>query len=139
MAQAITDYGKFLAEARDAVYRVNCDSRTAQQLSAEESRREKELASVKKEVADTISRTIRSRRDEIDTSYDREIARGQEKLKKARTRREKAKDKGVKERIAEETSQLKDHNRDLKVQLKTTFKKDRVPAFVNSTFYYAHY
>lgn len=139
MAQAITDYGKFLAEARDAVYRVNCDSRTAQQLSAEESRREKELASVKKEVADTISRTIRSRRDEIDTSYDREIARGQEKLKKARTRREKAKDKGVKERIAEETSQLKDHNRDLKVQLKTTFKKDRVPAFVNSTFYYALY
>lgn len=139
MAQAITDYGKFLAEARDAVYRVNCDSRTAQQLSAEESRREKELASVKKEVADTISRTIRSRRDEIDTSYDREIARGQEKLKKARTRREKAKDKGVKERIAEETSQLKDHNRDLKVQLKTTFKKDRVSAFVNSTFYYALY
>jgi hypothetical protein len=139
VAQAITDYGKFLAEARDAVYRVNCDSRTAQQLSAEESRREKELASVKKEVADTISRTIRSRRDEIDTSYDREIARGQEKLKKARTRREKAKDKGVKERIAEETSQLKDHNRDLKVQLKTTFKKDRVPAFVNSTFYYALY
>ena len=54
VAQAITDYVKFLADARDAVYRVNCDSRTAQQLSAEESRREKELASVKKEVADTF-------------------------------------------------------------------------------------
>jgi len=35
VAQAITDYVKFLADARDAVYRVNCDSRTARQLEAE--------------------------------------------------------------------------------------------------------
>lgn len=48
VAQAITDYVKFLADARDAVYRVNCDSRTARQLEAEESQKEKELASLKK-------------------------------------------------------------------------------------------
>lgn len=139
MAQAITDYVKFLADARDAVYRVNCDSRTARQLEAEESQKEKELASLKKEVADTISRTVKARRDEIESGYDREIAKGQDRLKKARAKREKAKDKGVKERIAEETSQLRDHNRDLKIQLKTMFKKDRVPAFVNTTFFYALY
>ena len=139
MAQAITDYVKFLADARDAVYRVNCDSRTARQLEAEESQKEKELASLKKEVADTISRTVKARRDEIESGYDREIAKGQDRLKKARAKREKAKDKGVKERIAEETSQLRDHNRDLKIQLKTMFKKDRVPAFANTTFFYALY
>ncbi|WP_419504342.1 hypothetical protein [Enterocloster sp.] len=139
MAQAITDYVKFLADARDAIYRVNCDSRTARQLEAEESQKEKELASLKKEVADTISRTVKARRDEIESGYDREIAKGQDRLKKARAKREKAKDKGVKERIAEETSQLRDHNRDLKIQLKTMFKKDRVPAFVNTTFFYALY
>lgn len=139
VAQAITDYVKFLADARDAIYRVNCDSRTARQLEAEESQKEKELASLKKEVADTISRTVKARRDEIESGYDREIAKGQDRLKKARAKREKAKDKGVKERIAEETSQLRDHNRDLKIQLKTMFKKDRVPAFVNTTFFYALY
>ena len=48
MAQAITDYVKFLADARDAVYRVNCDNRTARQLEAEESQKEKELASLKR-------------------------------------------------------------------------------------------
>ena len=103
---------------------MNCDSRTARQLEAEESRKEKELASLgKKVVADTISRTVKARRDEIESGYDREIAKGQDRLKKARAKREKAKDKGVKERIAEETSQLRDHNRDLKIQLKTMFKK----------------
>ena len=117
VAQAITDYVKFLADARDAVYRVNCDSRTARQLEAEESQKEKELASLKKEVADTISRTVKARRDEIESGYDREIAKGQDRLKKARAKREKAKDKGVKERIAEETSQLRDHNRDLKIHI----------------------
>lgn len=29
MGQAITDYVKFLADARDAVYRLNCDQNTA--------------------------------------------------------------------------------------------------------------
>ena len=39
--QVITDYVKFLADARDAIYRVNCDSRTARPLEAEESQKEK--------------------------------------------------------------------------------------------------
>ena len=36
MGQAITDYVKFLADARDAVYRLNCDQNTAGQLADEE-------------------------------------------------------------------------------------------------------
>ncbi len=55
---------------------------------------------------------------------------------KARTQREKAKNKGMKERIAEETSVLREHNRDLQVQMKTMFQKDKVPAFCRTTFFY---
>ena len=36
MGQAITDYVKFLADARDAVYRLNCDQNTAGQLADED-------------------------------------------------------------------------------------------------------
>ena len=35
MEQAITDYVKFLADARDAVYRLNNDQATAKQLKDE--------------------------------------------------------------------------------------------------------
>ena len=76
-----------------------------------------------------MNQTIKKRRSEIDTSYDKEIAKGQERLKKARTQREKAKNKGMKERIAEETSELREHNRDLQIQMKTMFQKDKVPVF----------
>ena len=126
MEQAITDYVKFLADARDAVYRLNNDQATAKQL--------KEQA-----VTDSVNQTIKKRRSEIDTSYDKEIAKGQERLKKARTQREKAKNKGMKERIAEETSELREHNRDLQIQMKTMFQKDKVPVFCRTTFYYSLY
>ena len=102
MEQVITDYVKFLADARDAVYRLGCDQATAKQLKEQGERQEKELAAAKKTVTDSVNQTIKKRRSEIDTSYDKEIAKGQERLKKARTQREKAKNKGMKERIADE-------------------------------------
>ena len=137
--QVITDYVKFLADARDAVYRLGCDQATAKQLKEQGERQEKELAAAKKAVTDSVNQTIKKRRSEIDASYDKEIAKGQERLKKARSQREKAKNKGMKERIAEETSQLREHNRDLQVQMKTIFQKDKVPVFCRTTFYYALY
>ena len=47
MEQVITDYVKFLADARDAVYRLGCDQATAKQLKEQGERQEKELAAAK--------------------------------------------------------------------------------------------
>lgn len=137
MGQAITDYGKFLAEAREAVDSLNCDQNTYDQLAAEEIRLERELEAAKKAVADNISQTTRKRRDEISSDYDQEIGKGQERLKKARAKREKEKNRGMKERIADETSELREHNRELKLQMRTMFQQAGVPGLCNSTFYYA--
>ena len=137
--QAITDYVKFLADARDAVYRLNNDQATAKQLKEQGERQEKELTAAKKVVTDSVNQTKKKRPRDIESLYDKEIAKGQERLKKARTQREKAKNKGMKERIAEETSVLREHNRDLQVQMKTMFQKDKVPAFCRTTFYYSLY
>ena len=139
MGQAITDYVKFLAEARDAVYRLNCDQNTAGQLADEEEKKERELEAARKSAADSVNQTVKERLDEINSSYDKEIGKGQERLKKARAKREKAKNQGMKERIAEETSELREHNRDLKVQMRTLFQKNRVPSWCATAFYYALY
>lgn len=139
MGQAITDYVKFLADARDAVYRLDCDQKTAGQLEVLEKEQERELEAAGRAVTDAVNQTVRKRLEEISSSYDKEIAKGQDRLKKARAKREKAKSRGMKERIAEETSELREHNRDLKVQMRTLFQKERVPSFCNSTFYYALY
>ena len=137
MGQAITDYAKFLAEAREAVDSLNCDQNTYDQLAAEEIRLERELEAARKAVADNISQTTRKRLEEISSDYDKEIGKGQERLKKARAKREKAKNRGMKERIADETSELREHSRELKLQMRTLFQQAGVPKLCNSTFYYA--
>ena len=55
MGQAITDYVKFLADARDAVYRLNCDQNTAGQLADEEEMKERELETARKAVSDSVN------------------------------------------------------------------------------------
>ena len=49
MEQAITDYVKFLADARDAVYRLNNDQATAKQLKRTGRAPGKELAAAKRQ------------------------------------------------------------------------------------------
>ncbi len=139
MAQTITDFKSFLEDAKEAVVELNDFSKKEDQLRQEAARLEKLLAAEKKAVNDTINSTVKKRRDEIQSSYDTEISKLQDKLKKTRSRREKAKNQGMKERIKEETLELHEHNRELKVRMKTLFQQERVPFFCHSNFYYAMY
>ena len=59
MGQAITDYVKFLADARDAVYRLDCDQKTAGQLEVLEKEQERELEAAGRAVTDAVNQTVR--------------------------------------------------------------------------------
>ena len=133
----ITDNIAFLTEAREKLEELDLLKDRQRQLKADEARLGKLLENEKKAVNDNISATVKKRREEINSSYDKEIAKGQDKLKKARAEREKAKNQGMKERIAEETADLHKENRDLKLQIRTMFQKNGVAAVCNSSLYYA--
>ena len=90
-------------------------------------------------VSDSIRRTVTERRDEIVEDYRKESVKVQERQKKVRTQRNKAKAVGVKNRIEEETADLWEENRRLKRELNSRMKKDKVPSFCNTTYYYALY
>lgn len=139
MAQTITDFKSFLEDARDALLEQKDFSQKEEQLHQEVLKLEKTLAAEKKEVNDSINSTVKKRREEIQESYDKEIGKLQDKLKKVKARREKAKNQGMKERIREETMELDEHNRELRVRMKTLFQQDRVPLICHSRFYYALY
>ena len=65
MAQAITDYVKFLADARDAVYRLGSDQNAARQLEEDERKKERELEALRKAAAEEVNQTLKKRRDEV--------------------------------------------------------------------------
>lgn len=102
MAQAITDVKTFLEDARQAVVELAEFEKQEETLAQEEKKRLRVLETERKAVADAVNSTVKKRRDEIEKSYDDELGKLQDKLKRTRTRREKAKNQGIKERIKEE-------------------------------------
>ena len=139
MAQPITDQVGFLGEACRAVQELSASRNLLDKFHQEKKRLEKELEAEKKAVADAINLTVKKRMEEIESTYDKEIAREQDSLKRMRSKREKAKNQGIKERIEEETAELKENNRELRRQMKDLFWQEGVPGFCSSRLYYALY
>ena len=108
ITSAVTDCSAFLADAIKAIEELNRSKKACEDLEAEEERIDKELEQERLDMADTINQTVKKRRDGISASYDKEIGTEQDRLRKIRAKREKAKNQGIKERIAEETKELKE-------------------------------
>lgn len=139
MGPEITNYSTFLSDAIKAVEELNRSKKACDELAIEERRTEQELEKQRQAVEDAINQTVRKRREDISASYDKEIKAEQERLRKIRAKREKAKNQGIKERIAEETQVLREQNQELSAQLKTLFKQNGVPGFCKTTWFYAMY
>ena len=77
MVQPITDYAKFFADAKQAVQELDELKQKEKMLLDLEKQLESSLKTKKKEVAETISLTVKKRSDEIAKSYDTEIAKTQ--------------------------------------------------------------
>lgn len=137
--EVITDYGTFLREAKAAVVELAELESQEERLSKQLKQDQKSLDAEKKQVEDTIAQTTKRRLGDITSSYDKELSKSQEQLKKARSKREKAKNQGVKERIVEETADLRDDNRRIRLQIKTVFQQNHVPGYCNTNWYYALY
>lgn len=129
----------FLEKAREAVSELSVAEDSERQMEQDCQRLERELETEQKQMADAVQATVKKRRQEISASYDAEINKAQDLLKKARTKREKAKSQGVKERIADETSELHAYNKELRDRMKASFRQGHVPSFCRTRFYYSLY
>ncbi len=137
--EVITDYSTFLREAKEAVLELEQLQSRETELTKQLKSDKKALETEKKLVADNIAQTTKKRQNEIISSYDKELSKSQDLIKKARSKREKAKNQGVKERIVEETVDLRDDNRRIRLQIKTIFQQNHVPQYCNTNLYYALY
>ena len=115
-------------------YQENYDN-----LVLEEEKNEKNIQSLDKAASDEVQATIKKRRAEIESAYDKQLDKTKSSIKKIKDKRDKRKNKKVSERINEETATLREENRRLKLESKTLLKQKHVPAFCNTKLYYALY
>lgn len=109
------------------------------EATSKEKELEKDASSRRKNLKETIESTLKKRRGEVSEKFDKEIDGFEDKLKKIKAKRGKAKDKGVKERIAEETADLVAQNKVLKKNIATALKEEKLPKFCGSGFYFTLY
>lgn len=97
---------------------------------------ERDIEGEEKASRDEVELTLKKRREEISASFDREIRKDQERVRKVRADREKAKDKGVAGRIETETADLKEENRKTTEEIRAILKENRLPMFCSKRIYF---
>lgn len=122
-----------LVEARDKV-RNDIAS-----LNSEKQRLEKDVQAEEKQLSENIESTVKKRREQVVSNFDKELNKCQDRLKKVKNDRGKAKDKKVAERIKDETSDLVVENKNIHEEIRTFFKQKGVPGFMDNGFLYAMY
>ncbi len=137
MTQQITDCTEFLTKAKAALTEVESLKSEEERLVTEEATTRAAVEAEQKALKDEIDSTLRKRVQEINSSYDSEIAKSKEELKKAKLRREKAKNAGIEERIREDTKMYLEDTTQKMTELKDAFKKQHIPGYYTSRLYYA--
>lgn len=139
MVQTKEESLAFLERAREMVAELSVAEDREKKMQQDEQQLKRTLETEIRQMTDAVQTTIKKRRQEIAASYDGEMDKVQEQLKKARTKREKARNQGMKERIAEETSELNSYNRELRDRMRETFRKDHVPVLCRNRWYFSLY
>ena len=139
MEQSGMDYSKFLEEARLAVIKEAELRKQEEELGVQEAERRQELMAEEQSLKDNIERTVQNRRKELSDNFDDEIARERDAVKRAQSKKERAKSIGKQERIASESAPLEDKRTEIKRTLRELFRKNGVPSIFRSKLYYALY
>ncbi|BBF44687.1 hypothetical protein lbkm_3413 [Lachnospiraceae bacterium KM106-2] len=108
-------------------------------LELEESQIEHNIESKEKEQNEEIQLTIKKRLSEITATYEEQINRRKNKIKKVKNKKEKHKSVKVSERIAAETASLCEENDSYYEETKKIYKENHILPIFNNRFYYAIY
>lgn len=108
-------------------------------LLSEEDNLEKDIRNLEKSISEEIADTTKNRRQEIESTFDKQSDKTLTRIKRTREKREKRKSSKISERIDAETLSLREENNQLSLETKTILKQKHVPAWCNTKLYYALY
>lgn len=135
--QPITDLKAFLEDAKAELISLNDLNKKLTDLTNIKANLEDDYADAKKGLEKEIELTVNKRRKEISKTYDDELSKGEKNLDTVRSKREKAKNQGIKERISEETAQLRKENKDISNEIKADYRSKGVPGLCDTKLFYS--
>lgn len=106
-------------------------------LNLDKKETEERLQAFENDMKNEAESTVKKRQKEITDTYDRKISEENRKLKKINDERDKVKKQRQNARITEETKEYVEENKMLDKEIGDEFRHEGVPAYCNTTFYYA--
>ena len=103
----------------------------------EENRLESELELKNNMLQDEIQMAIVKRENEIASSFDEQIERQKNRMKKVQEKKERSKTQKVSQRIEQETAELRGDNQRLKQDVKNIFQQGKINRVFNTRLYFA--
>lgn len=126
----------YLMSARDEVVKRDSMAAELEKMRAYQKKLNKNIASEEKSIADEIATTIKKRKQEISDTFDDRLDDNRARKKKVESKRDKKKNQRMNERISDETKHIRQSTRELEVEMKTTLKKNKVPSYCSSKWYF---
>jgi hypothetical protein len=127
---------EYLIKARNLVDSMDDMQVELEQTKSQRKKLVRNISQEEKSMADEINSTVKSRRGEIEDTYNKELSANAAKNKQLQAKKDKKKNERMGNRIESETAELNDSNRRLALEAKEYFKQNHVSAFCNSGFYY---
>lgn len=112
------------------------------QIATETARKQnlaKDIEAEEKLLKETIETTIKKRREQVVANFDKEMSKTQDRLKKTRNDRNKAKNKGIEARIKDETADIVQENKNLRDEIRTIFRQKGVWKYLDNKLVYVLY
>jgi hypothetical protein len=126
-----------LCMVREKLLQLEAYKENNEVLTMEETKLEKNIKNKEKAINDEIAGTTRRRKEEIEASYNEQVEKTRNRIKRIRSKKEKSRSIKRSERIEEETAGLREEYQQLQLEIKTELKQNQVPAFCNTRLYYA--
>lgn len=108
-------------------------------MAAEGKRLTKELQQAKDKAEEVKSQAVKQALADYIAEEDNIISNNKKKISEVERNRERAKNKGVKNRIENETEDLVAENRDIHRTIRKTMKENGLPAYCDTDWYYTLY
>lgn len=126
----------YLKEALKVLNELENANSESEQLNKALKEMDKEIYLEEKSLKDEIDSTIKARKEDITVSFDKSIRKDQEKIRKIRSERDKAKSKGIAGRIEVETTDIREENSQIQNEIRIIIKEKNLPRFCAHRLYY---
>lgn len=128
-----------LNEIKDYLLELQGYEENAKSLHEKERDLDKAIQKKRSDMEDEINQTIKKRKQDVNDSFEEQLNKIKVRAKKLKQQRSKEKDQKVSERIDEETIELRNEEKRIRLEIKAKLKQKKIPRFCGSRFFLALY